>query len=65
MFTNDPYQDFLSHDAEQEEWLGSRPKCCECDEHIQDDHCYEINGEIICEDCMNDNYRKAVEDIVC
>lgn len=63
MYTDDPYSDFLSHDAEQEEWLQSRPKCDECKERIQDEHCFNIDGTILCEDCMNDRYQVCTEDI--
>lgn len=62
--TDNPLADFESHDAECSRWLASRPECSICGEPIQEDTCFEINDEVICEDCLNDNYRKAVEDIV-
>ena len=55
--------DFSDHDLEQEEWLRSRPKCSECKEHIQEDYCFNVDGEILCEDCMNDKYRVCTEDV--
>jgi formylmethanofuran dehydrogenase subunit E len=58
--TDDPYDDFLRHDAEQQAWLDSLPRCAICGEPIQDEYCYEINGENICEECLYENYRKAV-----
>lgn len=60
----DNYDLFDSHQARQDKWLESRPECSECGEHIQEDCCYEINGEYICESCMKDNHRKWVDDIV-
>ena len=60
--------DYLDHWAEhsrqQEEELKRLPKCCECLEPIQDDFCFVINDEIICERCLEDNYRKSTEDFM-
>ena len=56
--TDDPIADFHRHDAEQSEWLDSLPKCVDCDEPIQDDCYYNVEGEILCEECMKDRYRK-------
>ena len=61
----DVYDQWKAHDAEQQAQLDKLPRCCECDEPIQDTQCYEINGEYICDDCMVDNHRKWVSDIVC
>ena len=52
------------HDRQKEEELKKLPECCECNEHIQDDYCFEINDEIICERCLVKNYRKSTEDLV-
>ena len=52
------------HDRQKEEALNKLPKCCECNEHIQDDYCFEINDEIICERCLVENHRKSTEDMV-
>ena len=52
------------YDAEQERKLDKLPRCIECDEPLQDEHCYYINDEYICEDCMNSNHRIWVEDII-
>ena len=41
-----------AHERRQAEELKKRPKCCECDEPIQDEHCYVIHGELYCEKCM-------------
>ena len=61
----DAYDQWKAHEAEQQAQLDKLPRCCECDEPIQDTQCYEINGEYICDDCMVDNHRKWVSDIVC
>ena len=64
MNTLDNYERWVIHDQEQQEQLKKLPRCYECGERIQDDHCYEVNGEYICEHCMEENHRKWVEDIV-
>ena len=64
MFTDDPIADFNRHSREQEEWLDSRPVCSECGHHIQDEYCYEINDEYICEDCLKYYHRKRTEDVI-
>lgn len=64
-FTDNPVADFERYSAEQEEELENLPICSECGEPIQDEYCFEVNNEYICERCMKNNYRKAVEDIVC
>lgn len=63
-YTNDPLADFHRHEAELQAKLDKLPKCVECDEPIQDDYCYEINSEYICEDCLKEYYRKSVEDLM-
>lgn len=63
-YTDDPGLDFLRHDAEQERELKKLPVCADCGEPVQDDHYYDINGEVICPDCMEANYRKRTEDYV-
>lgn len=65
MWTDDPTADADRYFAEQDRQLDKLPRCCECDEPIQDTQCYEINGEYICDDYMVDNHRKWVSDIVC
>lgn len=61
-WTDDAAADFERHDAEQERKLAKLPICSECGEHIQDDFLYDINGELICPQCLNDNYRKMTDD---
>lgn len=63
-WTDDPVRDAERYEAEKEERLKRLPVCCECDEHIQSDECYEINGELLCPDCLRDNHRKWVDDFV-
>lgn len=58
--TDDPLADFDRHEAEQERKRRRIPRCSECDEHIQDEYAYYINGEWICEECMR-QYLKIVD----
>ena len=57
----DNYDMWARHDAEQEAELQKLPKCDKCGKPIQDDYCYDIEGECICEKCLNKHYRKSVE----
>lgn len=41
-------------DRDEAKWLESRPVCSVCGEHIQEDECYKVDGELICKDCMDD-----------
>ena len=62
--TDDPIADFHRWDADQQKHLHSLPLCDKCCEPIQDDICYEIDGEILCEDCMKDRYERWTEDFM-
>lgn len=55
---------FEAHDRQQQERLKELPVCCYCNEPIQDDFCYYINGEYFCESCIDMHFRKAVEDYI-
>ena len=57
----DNYSQWEEHERKQEAWLAERPVCADCGEPIQDDHCFEINGEYICPRCMEDLHRRDVE----
>jgi formylmethanofuran dehydrogenase subunit E len=56
-------RDIDNYERAQARALAKLPRCSECDEPIQDDFCYEINGELICEECMK-GYRRSTEDYV-
>ena len=58
--TDDPYADFQNHEREQELVASKLPECDYCGSTI-DDHYFNINGEILCEDCLNENFRMVVE----
>ena len=53
-----------AYDREQQAGLDKLPKCAYCGEPSQDDYCWEIDDEIICEDCLNDHYRRYTENYI-
>lgn len=58
----DNYDLWKQHDAEQQAKLNKLPKCDYCGFHIQDNYYYEIDNECFCEGCLNEHFRKRVED---
>ena len=58
--TDDPLLDFGRWDAHQAEQLERLPVCADCEEPIQDERAYYINGEWICMNCMS-AYEREVE----
>ena len=61
-YSDDPIKDFDFYDAVLTAELNKLPKCYECGEPIQDDNCYEINDELICPECLDNNHKKWTED---
>lgn len=50
-YINDPL-DAYAETEELEDAVEVLPVCSECEKPIQDDFCFVINGEPICEECM-------------
>ena len=42
--------------------LSRRPKCNDCDEYIESDYYFEVDGDILCFEHMCDRYRKRTDD---
>lgn len=57
----DNYDLWVQHDRRQQKQLERLPVCAYCDEPIQDDFYYEIEGEIICKHCLDENFRKTID----
>lgn len=56
------YNDLLdAYQAEQDAQLKRRPICAHCNEPIQDDYLFDIDGKLYCEECMKDLYRHSAE----
>lgn len=62
--TDDPVRDEARHTADKEEALKKLPKCSCCKHHIQDDFLYDIDDVLICEGCLEQNFRKRIEDYI-
>jgi len=60
----DNYGLWEQHNAKAEAWLEKQPICVCCGYHIQDDFLFDINGDLFCEECMKDNFRKCTDDYV-
>ena len=54
----DNYDLWERHEAEKEKALAELHHCDYCDNPITDDYYYEINGDILCEKCLNNHFRK-------
>ena len=54
----DNYQLWRANEERLEELLEQCPACDKCGIKIQDDYYFDIMGETLCEECMNDMYRK-------
>ena len=59
-YSGDPHADFLEHDADQERWLSTLPRCSECGEPIQDEYAYLFHDEWIHEECMEREYKRRI-----
>lgn len=57
----DNYDLWAKYDRECEDGLGRLPICEKCEEPIQDDFYFNIEGEILCEDCMKNRYMFRTE----
>lgn len=62
--TDDPDRDYDAWEADQAREMERLPICSECGERILDDFCYVIYDEIICEECMNEHYRKVTTNLM-
>ena len=60
----DPLDDFDRLDRELRRREARLPKCEKCGHVIYDEYCFEIDNEILCEECMVERYRKNTEDLV-
>ena len=60
----DNFSQWEAHERQQESLLDKLPECESCGKLIQDDYYFEIDNEILCEECMNQRYRKNTEDFV-
>lgn len=45
----------------EKEFKDSRPRCEQCGKPITDEYLYDIGGEILCQECMEEQYQKNVD----
>lgn len=60
--SDDPERDFDRQDAEHAAYHARLPKCEKCKQTIEEDDYFEIDDEILCEDCMRKKYMKNTHD---
>jgi formylmethanofuran dehydrogenase subunit E len=63
-YTDDPIRDYDNYCREQEREEARLPVCDGCGETIYDEYCYNINGDILCEECMTNEFRRCTEDLI-
>lgn len=58
----DPLDDFDRLDRLQSQRESMLPVCDKCNQPIDDDIYFDIDGEILCDKCMHDRYSRSTED---
>ena len=61
--SGDPEFDFKRWEQEQREWEEKLPCCERCGEKI-DEYVWNVDDQILCEDCAKAKYRRDAEDYV-
>lgn len=61
-YSDNPDKDFDRYDMAMAQKEAMLPKCEKCGEPIHDDVYYEINGEILCESCVQYEYGRSTQD---
>lgn len=62
----DNYKAWEYAERERERRLTRLPVCegFRCGKRIQDEDYYDVDGEILCEECMRRKYRRYTEDLL-
>lgn len=67
-YTDNPARDAENYYEDGMKEMRERPVCEYCGKHIADDICYEIDGNIVCDDCildyLHDNCRVKTEEVI-
>lgn len=56
----DNYAVWAAHEQDKERRLSRRPVCAYCDQHIQEEFFFEIDCEMVCEECLNLHFKREV-----
>ena len=59
----DHYSQWEAHQAEIDRHLAKLPLCAECGEPIQSEWLYDLDGELVCESCM-ECHRQSVDNYI-
>ena len=60
----DPLDDFHELEAEPAIYESKLPICDRCHKPIHDEDYYDVDGEILHEECMIKEYRKKTQDYI-
>lgn len=60
----DNYRVWEFAEAERDRWLNKRPKCCCCDQPIQDERLMDINGELYHIECAFRAFSEDTDDYI-
>ena len=58
----DPDRDFDRYDMALAQREAKLPVCDKCGKPINDDIYFDIDGEVLCEECLRDLYERNTED---
>lgn len=58
----DNYDMWEAHEAKLEKALSERIHCDYCGHAIQEDFYYEINGDMICDSCLERHFYRVITD---
>ena len=63
-YSDNPVADAERHSEYMERQAKRLPVCCKCKKRIQDDTCYKVDDEVLCESCMRKDYEVWTEDLM-
>lgn len=58
----DNYDQWLKHDKRQTDWLNNLPRCEHCNEPIQDEDLFDIDGTLYHMECAEREFKRNTED---
>ena len=59
-YSSNPVADFERYDAQKEAELDKLPVCVCCEQPIQEEYGFCIDGDWYCEECLNAEFRKEI-----